>query len=143
MLEHTHRDDAVVPPALLPIVQELEAQPVGDAALKGAATGHRMLLLGEGDSGDVDAELLAEEKPQAPPARADVEHALAGLEQHLGRDVPLLVELGLLERLIARLEIGAGILAVAVEEKVVKLVLEVVVMRHVALCGANRIVLLE
>ncbi len=55
----------------------------------------------------------------------------------------LLVDLGLLERLIAGLEIGAGILAVAVEEEVVELVVEVVVMRDVALRPADRIVLLE
>ena len=59
-----------------------------------------------------------------PQPRADVEHALPGLEQQLGRDVPLLVELRLLERLVAGLEVGAGILAVAIEEEVVELVVD-------------------
>src|SRR5471030_2275036 len=55
----------------------------------------------------------------------------------------LLVELGLLERLVAILEVGAGILPVAIEEEIVELSVEIVVMRHVALRPANRIVLLD
>ena len=55
----------------------------------------------------------------------------------------LLVELGLLQCLAGLGEVGTGILAVAVEEEVVELVVEVVVMRDIALRTANRIVLLD
>ena len=122
MLEHADRDDAVVAARLLAVVEQLEAHAVGHAALQGAAARDGVLFLGEGDAGHVDAELLAEEQAHAAPARADVQHLLAGLQQHLGGDVLLLVELGLLERLLAGLEVGAGILPVAVEEEVVELV---------------------
>src|SRR5216684_590786 len=133
MLEHADRNDAVVPAGFPAIVEQLEAHLVGNAAFERAAARHGMLLLGQGDAGHVDTELLAEKEAHAAPTRADVEHALAGLQQELGRDVALLVELGLFQRLLARLEIGAGILAVAVEEEIVELVLEIVVMRDVAL----------
>src|SRR5262249_50778714 len=47
------------------------------------------------------------------------------------------------QRLIAGFEIGAGILAVEIEEKVVELILEIIVMRHIALRPADRVVLLD
>ena len=143
MLEHADRDDAIVAAVLLAIVEQLEAHPVGDAAFQGSAARHGVLLLGERDAGHVDAVLLAQEQAQPAPARADVEHLLAGLKQHLGRNVLLLEELRLLERLVAVLEVGAGVLPVAIEEEVVELVLEIVVVGHVALSPADRIVLLQ
>ena len=143
MLEHADRDDAVVAVGLLAIVEQLEAHPVGEAALQRAAARDVVLLLRQGDAGHVDAVLLAEEQAHAAPARADVEHLLAGHQQHLRGDVLLLVELGLLERLVAVLEVGAGILPVAVEEEIVELAVEVVVVRHVALRLADRIVLFD
>ena len=137
MLEHADRDDAVVAARLLAVVEQLEAHAVGHAAFQGAAARDGVLFLGEGDAGHVDAELLGEVQAHAAPARADVEHLLAGLQQQLGGDVALLVELGLLERLLAGLEVGAGILPVAVEEEIVELAVEVVVMGDVALRPAR------
>ena len=143
MLEHADRDDAVVAARLLAIVEQLEAHAVGHAAFQGAAARDGVLFLGEGDARHVDAELLGEEQAHAAPARADVQDLLAGLQQHLGGDVLLLVELGLLQRLLAGLEVGAGILPVTVEEEIVELAVEVVVMGDVALGPPDRIVLLE
>ena len=46
---------------------------------------------------------------ETAPAAADVENAMAGLDEQLGGYVALLGELALIQRLLRRLEIGAGI----------------------------------
>ena len=86
---------------------------------------------------------LREIEREAAPAAADVEHALPRLQQQLGGDMALLVGLRLLDGLIGREEVGAGILPVGVEEKIVERVREVVVMRHVLARAVQGIVLLE
>jgi hypothetical protein len=86
-----------------------------------------------GDGGKVER--------HAAPAAADLEHALAGLEQELGRDVALLGGLRLLERLVAGGEVGAGILHVPVEPQAVEGVAEVVMVRDVLPRPAARVVL--
>ena len=143
VLEHADRDDAVVFRRLQAIVEQLEAHAVGQAAFECAAARDSELFLRQGDTGHVDAELAAQEQGHATPTGADVEQRLAGLQQKLGGDMALLLLLRLLERLLAGPEVGAGILPVAIEEEIVELVVEVVVVRDVALRLANRIVLLE
>ena len=66
------------------------------------------------------------------------EHALARRDGELGGQVALLGELRLLE-IGAVGEVAAGILPVAIEEEIVDGAVDVVVMRHVALCAARRI----
>ena len=61
----------------------------------------------------------------------------------LGGKMALLGELRILERLIGRFEIGAGILPVAIEEEIVQRAGEIVVMGNVLLGGADRVVLVE
>ena len=90
----------------------------------------------EGDAGDVGAADAGEVERHAAPAAADVEHAGAGPDEELGRDEALLGELGLVERHVGALEVGAGVLHVAVEEEPVEPLVEVVVVRDV---GARRL----
>ena len=73
------------------------------------------------------------------PAAADVEHAVVALDQELGRQVPLLGDLGVVEGLVGGLEVGAAILAVGVEEQRIELAVEVVVVRDVAARALRRI----
>ena len=80
---------------------------------------------------------LGEIEAEPAPARADIEHALAGLDGELGGEVALLGELGLLQVAPWR-EIGAGILPVAIEEEVVDGAVDVVVVRHVAPRASRR-----
>src|SRR3546814_19365361 len=81
---------------------------------------------------------------EAAPAGADVEQLQARpVEQQLGRQVPLLVRLRLIQALLAAAEVGAGILAVGVEEEVVELAGKVVVVGDVLLRLADRIILLQ
>src|SRR3546814_1737510 len=76
---------------------------------------------------------------EAAPAGADVEQLQARpVEQQLGRQVPLLVRLRLIQALLAAAEVGAGILAVGVEEEVVELAGKVVVVGDVLLRLADR-----
>ena len=100
-----------------------------------------MLLLGQGDAGDVGLADIGQIEAEPAPARADVEHLEAGPQQELCRDMALLVGLRLLDAGVELGEIRAGILAVAVEEEVEEIVAEVVVVGDVELRRARRIVL--
>ena len=119
-------------PGDLAVVLQAEAHPVGEPGGRGALGGDAVLLLAEGDAGDVGAADAGEVERHAAPAAADVEDAGAGADQELGGDQPLLGELGLVERHAGALEEGAGILHVAVEEEPVEPLVEVVVVGDVA-----------
>ena len=60
-------------------------------------------------------------------------------EQQLGGEVALLGELGVVERLLGMLEIGAAVLPVGIEEQRIEPAVEIVVMRDVAPRAAGRI----
>jgi hypothetical protein len=102
-----------------------------------------MLLLRQGDADDLGAAGFCQIKRKAAPAGADIEHPHAGLDGELRGEVALLGVLGVLERAVRRLEIGAGILPVAIEEELVDAPVDVVVMRHVAAGEANRVALVQ
>ena len=57
--------------------------------------------------------------------------------------MPLLVELRLIEIVVLAMKIGAGILAVAIEEQLIELIRQVIVMRHVAPRSGVRVVLMQ
>ena len=97
MLEHADRDDAVELPSHLAIVLELEVHSAAEALLGGALVRDLELLGAERHAGDVAVGELGEVEPEPAPARADIEHALAGLDGELGGKVALLGELRLLE----------------------------------------------
>ena len=139
MLEHADRDDAVEVAGDLAIVLELEVHRAGEAFLGGALLRDLELLGAERDAGHVAVGRLGEIEPEPAPARADVEHALAGLDGELGRDVALLGELRRIEVVVLGLEVAAGILPVAIEEQVVDGAIDVVVVGHVAPRAARRI----
>ncbi len=83
---------------------------------------------------------LGKIEPKAAPTGADVENRQSIRKIELGGDVPLLGGLSVLERHGLVLEIGAGILPVAVEEQVVEVPVEVVMVGGVALGTAGGIV---
>ena len=136
VLEHADGDDVVEAALDLAVVLDAEAHAVGEAGGGGALGGDAVLLLGEGDAGDVGAGDAGEVERHAAPAAADVEDAGAGADEELGGDQALLGELGLVERHVGPLEVGAGILHVAVEEEAVEPLVEVVVVGDV---GARRL----
>ena len=143
MLHHADGDDAVVAAGRVPVVLEQDAGAVGEADGPRALVAPADLLLGERDAGDVDPALAGEVAVQRPPAAAHVEHALAGPQQELGRDVPLLGALRLLDVLAPGREVGAGVLALAVEEELVEGAREVVVVGDVGLRAPERVELLH
>ena len=143
MLEHANRDDAVILAAFLAIVAQMKVHAVGEAGRSGAALRHFELFLRQGQSGHLGAAFAGEIECEPAPARADVEHLLPRAQQQLGRDMPLLVGLRCLEVVLRRLEIGAGILAVAVEEQFVELVGQIVMVLDVAPRAVNRVVLMD
>ena len=131
MLEHADRDDAVEAALDLAIVLELEVHRAASPSL--AARSRETLSCSLLSVTPVTSQCggLGEVEAEPAPARADVEHPLAGLDGKLGGEVALLGELGLLE-VRALGEVGAGILPVAIEEEVVDGAVDVVVVRHVA-----------
>ena len=104
-------------------------------ALRRAAARSGELLRRERDRGDAGFAYFGEVHGEPTPAAADVEHAVAALDQELGRQVPLLGDLGVVEGLVGRLEISAAILAVGVEEQRIELAVEIVVVAR--RCGAS------
>ena len=80
-------------------------------------------------------------EPKTSEPAADVERLRAVLRQQFRGNVTLLCGLGVIERLAGIFEIGAGILAVGIEEEIVKPLVEVVMAGDIAL-GAQPIVAL-
>ncbi len=143
MLEHTDRHDAVVATVLVPVVLEPEADALGESGLVGAAVRVAMLLRRERHAGDVHFGRGCEMERKAAPARSDVEHALARSQQELGRDMPHLPLLGLLQRVVGRRVVGAGILTAGVEEEPVEFVRQIVMVRDIGTGDRDGIVLRE
>ncbi len=143
MLEHADRDDALEGAGHVAVVLQLELDDLAETFALGALAGERELLVRQRDARHMHVGGLGEIEAHAAPARADVEHALAVLEGELGRKVPLLGELGGVEIVAAGLEIGAGILPVAIEEEIVDRRRDVVVVLDVAARAARRVELLD
>ena len=96
------------------------------------------LLARQGHPEDFGAADAREIKRHAAPAAADVENRLARRNRELGGDMALLGLLRGVEPGERRLEIGAGILQVVVEEQPVEPRVEVVMMRGVGAGAARR-----
>ena len=143
MLEHADRDDAVERLRHVAIVLQTEVDLVVQSLFGRALARARVLLLRERDAGDVRAAELGQIERKPAPAAADVEHALVPRDEQLGREMTLLGELGIVERLAAGLEIGAAVLPVGIEEQRIELTIEIVMMGDVALRPRPRIELLQ
>ena len=143
MLEHADRDDAVELLRHLAIVLDAEFDRAGQIFFGGAFSRALDLLARQRHAGDVGAAEFGEVERKPAPAAADVEHAMALADQELRGKVPLLGELRVVERLVGRLEIGAGVLPVRIEEKRIQPAVEIVMMRDVALCARGAVELLQ
>ena len=86
---------------------------------------------------------LGEVERKSAPTRADIEdlHAVAQVE--LGGEVALLGGLGLFQRHALLLEIGTGILAVAVEEELIEAAVEIIMVLDIAPGAGLRIELAQ
>ena len=110
---------------------------------QGALVRQLVLFFRQRHAGDVGATGFREIEAKAAPARADVENLHAGLDVELGGEMALLGQLRVFQRAVIGLEIGAGILPVAVEEEVVELARQIVMVGDVVLGLADRIVLVD
>ena len=143
VFQHADRDDAVELLVQVAIVGQAEVGLVGQARLLGALLGQGQLLGRQGDPGHLGAEVLGQGHGEAAPARADVQRLHARLDQQLAADEGLLRRLGLFQRHVRTLEIGAGILHVGVEEPAIELVGDVVVVGDVLARGHAVVDLLD
>ena len=138
-LEHLDRDDRVVLALDLAVVAEQDRHLVLQADGPDALRREVVLRLRDGDRGHAAAELAGSVEREAAPAGADLEHMLARREPGALRHDPVLVALGIGERLVGRFEDGARIRQRLVEEQPVEVVAEVVVRGDVATGAVDRV----
>ncbi len=131
MLEHADRHDAIERPGNVAIILEQEFGRMGQVLFGGAGVRHLQLLGRKRDAGDVGAGHFSQIETKAAPAGADVEHAVAGVDQKLGGDMAFLGKLGFVKARIRRLEIGAAILLVGIEEERIEPAVEIVMARDI------------
>ena len=143
MFEHADRHDAVESALDVAIIDQAEIRVLRQAAFERAVLRDLELLLRQRDAGDLGAGDFGEIERKPAPAAADIEHLGARRRAQLGRQMTPFGELGVVERLVGRLEIGAAILLVAVEKQRIEPAVEVVMMRHVLARPGPRIVLLQ
>ena len=78
------------------------------------------------------------------PAGTDIQHGqIRTIEAELGGNVPLLGNLCLFQRCVRMRKIGAGILAVAIEEQTVETAVQVIVVRDILARAMRRVVLIN
>ena len=124
------------------VIQQLKLHAVLQPLGPGSGPGFGELFLRQGDAGDMRAEIARQGQRHAAPAAADVQHPQSGpVEAQLGGDVALLGGLRFFQRFVAPREIGAGILAVPVQEQAVQPAIQVIVVRDIAARPARRVVL--
>ncbi len=143
MFEHADRNDAVEPRMDLTIVLEQKLRLRLESAIDRPLPRDTQLLARECYARDIGAADLCEIERHAAPTAADVEDALARLDEELCRDMALLGELRLVERCALALEIGAGILPILIEKKLIEPAVEIVMMRDIAARLGDMIALLE
>jgi hypothetical protein len=76
--------------------------------------------------------LLGEIESKSTPPTAYIEDVMTSLQEKLRGDVALLGQLGIVEGLIGVIEVGAGVLPVGIQKKIVEASVEIVVMANVA-----------
>jgi hypothetical protein len=127
MLEHPDRDDTVEGALDIPVVGEPEIDLGSEPAFAGPRLRRLELLARQGDPGHLRAAELGEIVRKTAPPGADVEDAVAGAGAELRRQMSFFGELGIIQGLGRRLEIGAAVLAVGIEEQRIETVVEIVV----------------
>src|SRR5439155_26990004 len=126
VLEHADRDDAVEPLLHVAVILHSEIDPAAQTLFACTFGGSPPLLARQRDAGHRRAAELRQIERKAAPAAADVEYAPLVAQQQFGREVALLGELGVVERLAKRLEVAAAVLPVGVEEQRIEPRVEIV-----------------
>lgn len=119
VLEHPHRYDPIVGAGLVAVVAQGEPDPAGETFALGTDLGISQLLGRKGEPGHLDVVLAGEVKRKSAPTGADVENLRARLEQELGGDVAFFIELGGVQVFRSGAEIGATVLPVGIEKKII------------------------
>src|SRR5271154_1576081 len=132
MLEHADRDDAVERTLDIAIVLQSKVDAILEPLLPRPLRGDDLLLLRQRHSGDARAGCLREIKSHPAEPTADVERAMAIVDQQFGGDMAFFRQLRLFEALARMLEIRAGVLPVGVQKEFVETMIQVVMTRDVA-----------
>ena len=140
MFEHADGDDAIVffRSRQVAIVLQFEPDICRKAPFGGAVAGNAQLFFAERNAGYIRTGAFGNIHRHAAPAGADFQHALARLGHQLGGYVPFFRDLRFIETDAGRIEIGAGILPVLIEEKIEQLGAQIVMMSDVALVVVDR-----
>src|SRR5689334_19032435 len=114
------------------VVTQVEADMIREVSLGSAGGADRLLVLREGNAGDISPCHLGQIKGQAAPAGANIQHAQSGtIELQLGSDMALLGSLSLFQCVVRFGKIGTGILPVRIQEQTIEPVREIVVVRDI------------
>jgi len=116
MFEHSDRDDAIVSPVDVAVIDEMIPDSLVESGFLGPSPRKCQLFFGQRHAVNVRSADFGHVARKAAPAGTDIEHALPWLDQQLRGEVSFLRQLGIIERLMLTFEIGAAILPVGVEE---------------------------
>src|SRR5271163_2466618 len=143
MLEHTDRDDAVERALDVAIVLQSEIDAIREVRVARTLRGDGLLLVRQRHPRHARAAGLREIEPHPAEPAADVERAMAFVDEQLGGDVALFRQLRLFEALARMLEIGARILPVGVQKEFVEPVVQIVMARDIAPRPGSIVALVE
>ena len=137
MLEHADAGHLVVDrhAVEIAVVAQLDGDEILQALVADALACIFELPLAERDAVRANAVMARRPADQRAPAAADVEQAVSGLQAQLAADVLQLVALGLLERVVGGLEVGAGVDPLGIQPQAVEGVGHIVVERDRRLVG--------
>lgn len=135
---HADGGDGVVGPVGdVAVVLHPDLDPVGEALPGDALAGVRRLFLREGHADHAHAELAGRVDRHRTPAAADVEESLPRRQLQLAADEFELVALGVLQRAVRGLPVGARVDHGGAEDEFVEVVADVVVVADGAFVGAS------
>ncbi len=117
MFEHADGDDAVEWTGDVAIVLEQEFRAVFEVFLAGPGIGDLQLFGGQRNAGDIGTGHLLPDRAQARPSRSRCRVRVGLFDEHLGREVALLGELGVVQGRVRSFEIGAAILLVGIQKQ--------------------------
>ena len=139
MFQHAHGDDPIIATREVAVILQAEVDLIGQPGLLGAGRSRGVLILGQGDPGDMRAIITGQRQRHSTPSTADIENAHPRFNSQLGGDMVLLGLLRLFQCHFGFTKIGAGILSVVIQEKGVEIVTQIVMVRHVG-AGFARVV---
>src|SRR5689334_14746364 len=143
MFKHADRNDSVELTGHVAIILKQKLRRPRQVFLCGARVGDLKLFIRKRDASDVGSGDFREVQAEPTPTRADVEDAISSIDQKFGCEMTFFGELGVVERRIRRLKIGAAVLLVGIQKERIEPSVEIVVTSDIIFRAAARIELAD